>query len=252
MAEVDTGDQALTQGAQLQHFVQIPQLVDLSHGLRAQGDVPEACSVTGGDDLPQGRSGGLQGLLPAALHQRPGVDHHPLRSHPGGRQTGPRDIADGLFQGLRVRVGQVDKVRCVEGQGDPRLHHQHQNMVRQIRQLIDRLLVIPVLGRDDNLGALLAHLFQNLVQALFKQVGGIGALRPLGPALLQQAVEPLIAELLVHVISPPLQRIPLRRSRSRCPGGRPAPPSAPGSGGRPGHSRPAAPQCAGNCRWFPP
>ena len=139
VAEVDTGDQALIQGAQLQHFVQIPQLVDLSHGLRAQGDVPEACSVTGGDDLPQGRSGGLQGLLPAALHQRPGVDHHPLRSHPGGRQTGPSDIADGLFQGLRVRVGQVDKVRCVEGQGDPRLHSVLSHLPRGVLPHMDPL-----------------------------------------------------------------------------------------------------------------
>ena len=122
VAEVDTGDQALIQGAQLQHLVQIPQLVDFSHGLRTQGDVPEACSVAGGDDLPQGGSGSLQGLMPAALHQCPGMDHHPLRPHPGGRQAGPGDIADGLFQDLWIRVGQVNKVRRMEGQGDPRLH----------------------------------------------------------------------------------------------------------------------------------
>ncbi len=56
MAEVDTGDQTFIQGTQLQHLLQISQLVDLAHGLRTQGDVPEARPVAGGDDLPAGEA----------------------------------------------------------------------------------------------------------------------------------------------------------------------------------------------------
>ena len=37
-----------------------------------------------------------------------------------GRPAGPGDVADGLFQALGIGIGQVDKVRGVEGQGDPR------------------------------------------------------------------------------------------------------------------------------------
>ena len=48
MAKVDAGDQAAVQGAQLQHLVQVSQLVDLPHGLRTQGDVAKALGVTGG------------------------------------------------------------------------------------------------------------------------------------------------------------------------------------------------------------
>ena len=120
MAEVDAGEQPLVQGAQLQHLVQVPQLIDLAHGLRAQGDVGKPLAVTGPDHLGQGFEGDLLGLPPGPLHQGPGVDHHPLRPHPGGRLTGGGDIPDGLLDGLRVRVGQVDEVGGVERQGDPR------------------------------------------------------------------------------------------------------------------------------------
>ena len=120
VAEVDAGEQPLVQGAQLQHLVQVPQLVDLAHGLRAQGDVGKPLAVTGPDHLRQGFEGDLLGLPPGALHQGPGVDDHPLRPHPGSRLTGGGDVPDGLLDGLRVGVGQVDEVGGVEGQGDPR------------------------------------------------------------------------------------------------------------------------------------
>ena len=79
----------------------------------------EALAVTGSHDLPEGGSGDVQGLGAAALHQSSGVYDHPARPHGRGNLTGPGDIADGLLQGLWVRVGQIDEVGGVEGQGYP-------------------------------------------------------------------------------------------------------------------------------------
>ena len=89
VAEVDAGDQALVQGAQLQHLLQIPQLVDLAHGLGTQGDVAEALAVAGPDHLPQGAEGSVQRLPTGALHQGAGVDHNsgrPPSDWPPGRR----------------------------------------------------------------------------------------------------------------------------------------------------------------------
>ena len=121
MAKVDAGDQALVQGTQLQHLVQVSQLINLSHGLRTQGDVTESPVITGGNHRPQAVPGNVQRLLPGALHQCPGVDHNPLRPHLVGHQAGRGNVADGLLQGLRVGVCQVNEVWGVEGQGNSRL-----------------------------------------------------------------------------------------------------------------------------------
>ena len=121
MAEVDAGEETLIHGAQLQHLVQIPQLVYFPHGLGAQNDVPEALVVTGGHHLPKGSEGDVLGLPPRPLHEGPGVDDHPLRSHPLGHPAGGGDVADGLLQRLGVGVCQVNKVGGVEGEGDARL-----------------------------------------------------------------------------------------------------------------------------------
>ena len=67
VAEVDAGEQPLVQGAQLQHLVQVPQLIDLAHGLRAQGDVGKPLAVTGPDHLGQGFEGDLLGLPPGFI-----------------------------------------------------------------------------------------------------------------------------------------------------------------------------------------
>ena len=61
-------------------------------------------------------------------------------------------------------------------QGDALLDHQHHHMVGKIRDLVDGLRPVMVLGGDDHLGALLAHLFQDLVDALLEQVGGVRTL----------------------------------------------------------------------------
>ena len=118
VAEVHAGQKPFIQRTQLQHLVQVPQLVDFPHGLRAQGDMSEPGGVAGGDDLPQGVQRGVQRLPPCALHQRPGVDDHPAGSHPVRHQARAGDIAGGLLQRLPVRVGQVDEVGGMEGQGN--------------------------------------------------------------------------------------------------------------------------------------
>ena len=60
-------------------------------------------------------------------------------------------------------------------QGNSRLDHQNHHMVGKIGDLVDRFrLVLSFCGNDD-LGGFLAHLFQDLIQALFKKVRGVGA-----------------------------------------------------------------------------
>ncbi len=119
MAEVDAGHQTPVQGAQLQHLLQVAQLTQLAHGLGAQGDVGKALVLTGGNDLGQGFFRNVQRLPALAPHQRPGVDDHPSRPHPVRHLTAGGDVADGLLEGVPVRVGQVDEVGGVEGQGYP-------------------------------------------------------------------------------------------------------------------------------------
>ena len=118
--KIDAGDQPFVQSAQLQHLVQIAELVDFSHGLRAEGNMPKSQAVADGNDLGQRFPGNVQRLPPGTLHQRPGVDNHPARPHPVRHLTTSDDIANGLFQGCLVRVGQIDKVRGVERQGNSR------------------------------------------------------------------------------------------------------------------------------------
>ena len=77
VAEVDTWDQASIQSAQLQHLLQIPQLVDLAHGLGAQGDMAQAGIVEGGQQGAHPPLGDVQGLPPGTAHEGSGVDHHP-------------------------------------------------------------------------------------------------------------------------------------------------------------------------------
>ena len=103
---------------QAQHLVQIPQLIDLTHGLRAQGNVAEALVLAHSHDLLQKRQGDVHGLLPGALHEGAGVDDHPGGSHLIGHQAAGGDIADGLLLRFRVRVCQVDKVGGVERQSN--------------------------------------------------------------------------------------------------------------------------------------
>ena len=142
MSEVDAGEQPPVQLAQLQHLVQVAQLVDLAHGLWAQGDVPKALIVAGGHGLAQRLLGDVQGLPPGALEQGPGVEHHPGGPHPPGGLAGGGDIADGLAPHLRVRVGQADEIGGVEGQGYPRLTGPLPQLLRRDLAHVDALAAL--------------------------------------------------------------------------------------------------------------
>src|SRR5690606_14479697 len=60
-----------------------------------------------------------------------------------------------------------------------RLPQKHQKMKNQIGRFVAEFLRRAVFGGDDHLRRLLPHLFQDFIQSLFKEIGGIGALRPL-------------------------------------------------------------------------
>ena len=49
--------------------------------------------------------------------------------------------------------------------------HQHQNMVGKIADLVNGFFLILFFARNNDLGALFAHLFQDLLLALLEQVG---------------------------------------------------------------------------------
>ena len=53
--------------------------------------------------------------------------------------------------------------------------HNH-HVVCQVRDLVDCLSAVVVLCGNDDLGTLLAYLFENLVYTPFKQIAGVGAL----------------------------------------------------------------------------
>ena len=68
-------------------------------------------------------------------------------------------------------------------------------MVGKIGNLIDGLRLVLSLARDDDLGALLAHLLENLVQTLLEKVGGVRAFRQFLFPALKQLIKPLQLEL---------------------------------------------------------
>ena len=74
---------------------------------------------------------------------------------------------------------------------DAHIHHQHHHVVCKVCDLVDRLLLVVSLARDNHLGAFLAHLLEYLIPSLFEKVGGI---RSLGAALVsahKKIVKPL-------------------------------------------------------------
>lgn len=79
---------------------------------------------------------------------------------------------------------------------DAGLHHQHQHMVCQIADLVDRLGLVFLFARDDDLSTLFAHLLEDLFFALLEEIGGVAALFGAGLAALDEVIQPLPAELL--------------------------------------------------------
>ena len=69
--------------------------------------------------------------------------------------------------------------------------HQNHHMIGQIGDFKDGLLPIAALSGDDDLGAFLADLLENLIDALLEQIGGIAALLGAGFPPLQQLIQRL-------------------------------------------------------------
>ena len=69
--------------------------------------------------------------------------------------------------------------------------HQHQNMVGQITDLVNGFFLVLFFACNDDLGALFAHLFQDLLLALLEQVGGVAALLGAILAALDELVQAL-------------------------------------------------------------
>ena len=61
-------------------------------------------------------------------------------------------------------------------QGDAHLDHQDHHVVDKVGDLIDGFLLIAGFTGDNDFCGFLSDLFEDLVDALLKQVGGIGAL----------------------------------------------------------------------------
>ena len=59
------------------------------------------------------------------------------------------------------------------------LGHEHQRVIGEVRELVDRLALVPRVGGDYDLGALLADLLEYLVEALLEEVARVA---PLGAA----------------------------------------------------------------------
>ena len=53
-------------------------------------------------------------------------------------------------------------------QADALLGHEHHDVIGKVGDFIDGLGTVFGLGGDDDLGAFLAHLFQNLIQPLLE------------------------------------------------------------------------------------
>ena len=69
-------------------------------------------------------------------------------------------------------------------------------MVCQIADLVDRLGLVFLFARDDDLSTLFAHLLEDLFFALLEEIGGVAARLGAGLAALDEVIQPLPAELL--------------------------------------------------------
>ena len=59
-------------------------------------------------------------------------------------------------------------------QRNAHLDHQHHNVIGKIGNFVNGFLFVVSLTRNDDFGTFLAHLFKDLVNAFFKEIGGIG------------------------------------------------------------------------------
>ena len=84
--------------------------------------------------------------------------------------------------------------------GDAHLDHKDEGVVGKIGDLVDGFALIVCLGGNDHLGAFLTHLFEDLIDSLLKEIGGVGALGLLALSALDEGNEALEREVLQLVV----------------------------------------------------
>ncbi len=127
------------------------------------------------------------------------------------------------------------KLRLHLFQAHPPLHHEDGQVVEEVADLAHQPVPVAVLGGDHHLRRLLAHLLQDLVQALLEEVGGVGAGAGPGLAVPDHLQKP-------RQVTGPEAKGP--SAAPRAPSGVPTP-AVPGSPAPLASSGPASPSCAG-------
>ena len=110
----------------------------------------EARIVTGAQDFSERITGNIQCLPAGALHQRTGVNDDPSGAQPVCRPTGGSDIADGLFQAVRIRIGQIDKIRGVKRHNDARGGGIGSDLAGSLLSHMDALAALVLIGVQPN------------------------------------------------------------------------------------------------------
>ena len=131
VSKVDTGQQPLVYGAELQHLGKAPQLVDLPHGFRADHDFRKPHPAKLVQCQLKGSLRQLQGLLPGNFPAGPGVDHNTVAAHDPGRLGGVGDILHGAQPLFLLHRGKGDVI----GRVDAQRHVPRRRLFLQLQQL---------------------------------------------------------------------------------------------------------------------
>ena len=86
-------------------------------------------------------------------------------------------------------LSSVSQFLCDILPSDSFFSHEHHAVIEEIGDLVLDLLGIRILRRDDDLGTLLAHFFQDLIDTFLKEVVGVGALLRMKLPVLDDAVD---------------------------------------------------------------
>ena len=118
MAEVDAGDEAFIQLADLHNLLERAELVDLAHGFRAGADVGKALRIQRLERALHRIEREGERLFPRHFTQRPGMHHDAGAPHGVYRAGALEDIIDAVVSLFLFRGREGDIIGRVEGEGD--------------------------------------------------------------------------------------------------------------------------------------